>query len=140
MSQLVHDRNLAGKFRELAQEWRDRAEDFDQHGCEQVALTYGKVAEEVVRMLDGWDDEYLSVKQAAAESGYSEEYLRRLVRNGNIDARAKERSKGRTQVRRADLPTRSRLATRGGAGSRAPDYDPVEDARGIAQQLGGHHG
>ena len=117
--------------------WREEAERFEKHGCSEVAATYKILADELERDLITWGTELLSIKEAAAESGYSEETLRRRVRKGEIAA---ERSNGKNshlKLRRGHLPKKP---VRRKAASTSPiTYNPEEDARDIAQRLGGNY-
>jgi hypothetical protein len=49
-----------------------------------------------------------TVEEAAAESGYSEEHLRRLAREGGLPVERNGGSKSKIKVRRGDLPTKQR--------------------------------
>jgi hypothetical protein len=71
------------------------------------------------------DERRLSLEEAAAESGYSPDHLRRLARTGKLP----HSRRGRAYVfRAADLPKRAPHVD-------APDiggYDPAADARRVA--------
>jgi excisionase family DNA binding protein len=71
------------------------------------------------------DDAELTLEEAASESGYSTDHLRRLVRLGKLHAYRHGR---RLYFRRADLPKKP-----GGVdGLRLGGYDPRADARRVA--------
>ena len=71
------------------------------------------------------DDAELTLEEAAFESGYSSDHLRRLVRLGRLHAYRRGR---RLFFRRADLPKKP-----GNVDGLRPDgYDPVADARRVA--------
>ena len=94
-------------------------------------------ADDLESALQKQHDELLSIKEAAAESGYSEETLRRRVRKGEIAA---ERSNGKNshpKLRRGDLPTKP--IRHDPASPSHIAYNPEEDARDIAQRLGGNY-
>ncbi len=117
-------------------QWRDDAETLRKRGVAAHATLLESCADELERELDRWENELLSIKEAAAESGYSEETLRRRVRKGEIAA---ERSNGKNshpKLRRGDLPTKP--VRRNAASSSHIPYNPEEDARDIAQRLGGN--
>jgi excisionase family DNA binding protein len=85
--------------------------------------------------------EILTIEDAAAETGYTTEHLRRLVRDGKLSAERTNGSGSRILVRRGDLPAKpTRHATEGAAPSEAEAYDPEEDAQDIAQRVGESHG
>jgi hypothetical protein len=62
------------------------------------------VAEDFDRRLVEWENQELTVAEAAAESGYSEEHLRELVRAGRLPDNRPPGSEGRILIRRCDLP------------------------------------
>jgi hypothetical protein len=75
-------------------------------------------------------EEALSLRQAAAESGYSVDHLGRLIREGKLP------NVGRTnapKIRRGDLPrkTAHRLAS-----TATDSYDPNTDARSLLARRG----
>lgn len=74
-------------------------------------------------------DEALSLRAAAAESGYSIDHLSRLIREGKLS------NVGRThapRIRRGDLPRKTaRLVA-----SEADTYDPGTDARSLLARRG----
>jgi len=94
------------------------------------------LASEVEAELRAWDNETLPVRDAAAESGYSAEHLRRLARGGRILSERGPGAKSHLRVRRESLPAKTERAAR-----RTPAavsvYNPDEDARDIAKRLGG---
>jgi hypothetical protein len=75
---------VSTELRQLAESWRTEAgrlRQFEAHGqaaaCEQLA-------DELEATLASWDVTHLTVREASEQSGYSEEHLRRLVRQGQI--------------------------------------------------------
>lgn len=74
-------------------------------------------------------EELLNLRQAAAVSGYSEDHLGRLVREGNIPNHGKL---GAPLLRRADLPHK---APRKVASSAPVKYDLRADAHFLAPRL-----
>ena len=119
--------------------WREQADRFEKHGCVEAAATYRVAADALERELDNWENELLSIKEAAEESGYSEETLRRKTRNGELPA---ERSPGKNthlRIRRRDLCRNAgRVPKADSPASTA--YDPLTDARDIAQRQEITHG
>src|SRR5437016_13768566 len=70
------------------------------------------------------DDAELSLSEAAAESGYSSDHLRRLHRLGKLPAYRKGRS---LFFRSGDLPRKP-------TAPKLSRYDPVADARRVTSQ------
>lgn len=139
MSAFLNSNSLGTKLEALAETWRTQAELFAEHECPDVAATYRRVAEQLERGLRAWEDERLTIKDAAAESGYSAEHLRRLVRSGKLDVQRNAGRKSRVKVRRGDLPAKP-SGRKEVAENQASTYDPEEDARSIARPIGGQHG
>lgn len=118
-------------------QWRDDAETLRRRGVAAHATLLESCADELERELDRWENELLSIKEAAAESGYSEETLRRKARNGKLPAERSSGKKSHLKLRRGDLPIRP--IRRNAASSSHIPYNPEEDARDIAQRLGGNY-
>ncbi len=117
----------------LVTRWREEAERLRTLEANGQAAALEQAATELEAAAAAWASEPLTISEAAAESGYSEEHLRRLARRGELPAHRNGGPKSRIQVRRGDLPTKRRKDGRG-----KPErvtYDPVEDARSIAQLL-----
>ena len=121
----------------LISQWRDEAETFRRRGVAVHATLLESCAEELESALQQQHDELLSIKEAAAESGYSEETLRRKARNGELPAERSSGKKSHLKLRRGDLPIRP--IRRNAASSSHIPYNPEEDARDIAQRLGGNY-
>ena len=103
--------------------WRTRLSEWARIG----ALVDGaRVCEDVLQdfeaVTQAEDDAELTLSEAAAESGYSSDHLRRLHRLGELPAYRK----GRTLLfRSGDLPRKP-------TAPRLSPYDPVADARWVA--------
>ena len=102
--------------------WRTRQSEWARIG----ALVDGaKVCEDVLQDFEAVtraeDDAELSLSEAAAESGYSSDHLRRLHRRGNLPAYRKGRS---LFFRSGDLPRKP-------TAPRSSPYDAVADARRV---------
>ena len=136
MTTLPQDRRLEERLDSLPKAWRARADEFAGHHCDEVAAAYRQAADEVERELCAWNCELLTVEQAAEESGYSPEHLRRRVRGGKLLAERGKGAKSRLRVQRGCLPVKTCQA-QGGASELGFVYDPGEDARHIAKRLGG---
>ena len=136
MKSLLQTRTLEARLHTLVTSWRQRAEPFAEHHCDAVAVAYRLLASEVEAELRAWDSETLPIQDAAAESGYSAEHLRRLARGGRILSERGQGTKSHLRVRRESLPAKTKRAAR-----RIPEavsvYNPDEDARDIAKRLGG---
>jgi hypothetical protein len=95
-------------------------------GCTEAAATARTIAEELEAEFERWRGQELSIPAAAAESGYSEERLRELVRAGDLPA-VRDGLRGRLRVRRGDLPRRAPSGVR-----RA---EPTDDLEHVAKRL-----
>ncbi len=123
----------AADFSTLAARWREEAERLRTLEANGQAAALEQAARELEVAATSWASELLTISEASAESGYSEEHLRRLARNGELPIHRNGGPKSRMYVRRGDLPTKRRWDGRGKPES--VPYDPVEDARDIAQLL-----
>jgi hypothetical protein len=89
---------------DLPAAWRERATELRRFGAEPQAVTLEAVAAELEAALRAADDEELTLKEAAAESGYSAERLRHKVAEGDVPNAGR---KGAPRIRRADLPRKA---------------------------------
>lgn len=89
----------------LLDRWRADAAVLRRRGAPTVADALEACAAELEAAVDAWLVEELSIREAAAESGYSEDHLRELVRTDQLAGR---NANGRVRVRRSDLPRRPR--------------------------------
>ena len=120
----------------LVSQWREEVDTLRKRGATAQAVTLESCADEMETALKDWQEQLLTPEQAARETGYSAEHLRRKVRAGQLSAERHKGAKSHIKIRRGDLPTKSQ-----GDRGASPDipYDPIEDARSIAQRLGGSH-
>ncbi len=121
------------RFSALAVRWREEAQRLRTLEANGQAATFEQAARDLDAAATSWASELLTISEASAESGYSEEHLRRLAREGELPVERNGGPKSRIKVRRGDLPTKQRKDGRG-----KPErvtYDPDEDARSIAQAL-----
>ena len=121
---------------ELVAKWESEAAGMDRRS---VSVAGGALVREFLADLAAARrdeaQELLTLPQAAAESGYSEGHIGRLVREGKV-ANAGRRLYPR--IRRADLP---RKPTAELAKPRLVGYDHVTDARGLlGRQRGARDG
>ncbi len=117
----------------LAARWREEAERLRRLEANGQAAALELAARELEAIAKAWASELLTISEASAESGYSEEHLRRLARDRELPVERNGGPKSRLYVRRGDLPTKRHKDGRG-----KPErvtYDPDEDARSIAQLL-----
>ncbi len=121
---------------DLARHWRTEAEMLRRRGAPQQAEALKSCADELEAALREHEQATLTLKEAAAESGYSEEHLRRLVGSGSLPAQRNGGKRSHIRVRRSDLP---RKPLRGAQGRKngAERYNVDKDARDIANRLGG---
>lgn len=120
---------------EFLDKWAAEAEAMERRG---VSVTGASLLAEVLAdfraAVASEAEAILSLSEAAARSGYSDEHLGRLVREGRVPNAGR---KGAPRIRLADLPRKpGSLAP---AGPRA--YDPNADARTLlSRQRGGTNG
>ena len=68
----------------LAIEWREKATVFRDHAEEPLARAYDLCAEELDNSLAQVEEETLTLRQASAETGYSQRHLGQLMKDGTI--------------------------------------------------------
>ena len=124
-----------GPYCTLAAKWREEAERLRALEAHGQAAALEVAATELEAAAAQWSGELLTIREAAAESGYGEEHLRRLVRQGELPAQRNGGKRSRIRVRRGDLPIKPSKNGRGTPGR--VGYDPGEDARDIARIMGG---
>lgn len=112
----------------LLTRWRETAATLRSEGYTQGADMTERRATELEDCLTALDAETLSVSQAASESGYSAEHVRRMLsENPTLNAGRK----GKPLIRRSDLPRKASIA------GKAPKlYDPIADARNLMGRQG----
>ena len=116
----------------LIVQWRELAEILRAEGCPEVAAARERCASELETSLHKCDNEALSVNQAASESGYSAEYLRRLLR----DTPALNAGRaGKPLILRRDLPRKPAAAL---VGTGPKPYDVSADAQSLVSRQGAH--
>lgn len=113
---------------DILSKWRHDATLLRQYGEEQLARACERHAEEVEHALKYAEDEHLSLKAAARETGLSVDHLARLVRQGRISNAGR---KGSPRIRRGDLPRTPRRLL---ASDASASYDPVTDARSLVSR------
>jgi hypothetical protein len=93
----------------LPAEWRQKADRLRRYSAS-AANAWDDAATELEAALAKWESELLSIRQAAVESGYSEDHLRTLVRDGALPDSRPNGSRGEMRIRRCDLPRKPGLA------------------------------
>ncbi len=137
MTAFVNGHSLGPKLEARLKGWHAEAELLRRRGQDATAVLIESLAEEIERDLGEWEDERLTIKDAAAESGYSAEHLRRLVREAKLDGERGPGGKSHIRLRRVDLPTKPSKSHKEVAENQTSTYNAEEDARDIATRLGG---
>lgn len=107
-----------------------KAQEFrDVFGDEGKARVLEWAADQVEQALRDESNCLLTIEEAAHASGYSEQHLARLVRQGRVPDLRPRGSKGRILIRASDLPTKP-----------AGRHTPVADGHGLASRLYGGKG
>jgi hypothetical protein len=90
-------------FLKLATAWRQRADELHPY-ARSAAQAFERAADELEAVLNDRENELLNLKQAADESGYSQDYLGRLVRSGQLPNAGRAHA---PKIRRCDLPRKA---------------------------------
>ena len=105
--------------RDLIARWHSEAETVERCGHESTGKLIRRLAVEVEEALRDNQDEALTLAEAALESSYSTEHLRKMVAAETIPNAG---AKGRPRIRRGDVPLK-RVTESGNLGT------PEDDAR-----------
>ncbi len=117
--------------RTLAEIRSKAAELRNSFGDEERARAIEWAASLVERALQEHAEERLTLAEASARSGYSQDHLARLIREGRLPNAGRPHA---PRIRAADLPTR-RSRQNNVVVSKGPRvYDPVADARAIGSR------
>ena len=120
----------------LAADWRSEAELFRRRGMGDLAHMADSYALELQEVLEGLQNEALTLGEAAEESGYSKDHLARLTREGTIPNVGRP---GAPRVQRANLPTKTgTLPSRSSPAHLAPTKTQI--VRSVANLKGGNDG
>lgn len=104
---------------DLAHTWRVEAERLRAlEACGQAAALE-RAADDLEAAVRQWTVELLTIREASQQSGYSQDHLRSLVRDGVIPDARPAGSRGEIRIRRCDLPRKPGLASR----PASPDND-----------------
>jgi hypothetical protein len=126
--------NVLQNLRTLTERWKEEAQRLRTLEAHGQAAALEQAARELDAELTRSESELLTIRQAAEESGYTEEHLRRLAREGALPFE-RNGGRGRLKVRRGDLPRKR--SEDGSSSTEHLDYDASEDARDIARALRG---
>lgn len=100
-------------------------------GDEARARALEWAASQVEHALRDRADEELTLAEASLRSGYSQDHLARLVREGRIPNAGR---RGSPRIRAGDLPVRPASPHEIVVSDRSLIYDPVADARAIGSR------
>jgi len=114
---------------ELTTEWRHRASGLRRYGAEEQAITLLECAGELEQAWKLWQEEPLTLAEAAEESGYSPDHLGRRVREGKIPNAGEP---GSPRIARADLPIKPKRRS-GAVAETAPSSHT--DNRQVVQSI-----
>jgi hypothetical protein len=102
----------------LAEKWRREAERDEQRGLKEFA-TFGRhFADDLNSWTKQYNEEELTLDEAAKESGYTKDHLFRLIYDRKLKNVGEPRS---PRIQRQDLPRKPGYRT-------LPDPDPIGDA------------
>jgi hypothetical protein len=119
----------------LVSRWRELAAQLRRYGADAQACTLENAATELEAAELARDEEPLSIEEAAKASGYSEEHLRRQIRDGVIPNAGR---RGKPLVLRRHLPRKPATVIASGT---SVAYDPIADARSLSsRRKGGANG
>ena len=114
---------------DLTNEWRDRASQLERYGADSQAITLLECAADLEQTWRLWQEEPLTLDEAAEASGYSAEHLGRLVREGKVRNAGR---RGSPRIARADLPIKPKQREAPVAASASQGHT---DARQIVQSI-----
>jgi hypothetical protein len=87
---------------------RAEAANLRGYGATDQAQAVERVAQDLEEKFRSWWLAELTVSEAAGESGYSEERLREMAREGTLPHKKGEGSRGHLTIARCNLPQRPR--------------------------------
>lgn len=120
-------------FTRVAEQFVERAAQLRRWAgpsAESVARAYELAAAEIQAALEEEQDERLTLREAAATSGYSVDHIGRLIRDGTLPNAGRSNA---PRIRRGDLPIKPGVRLAGEVDSR---YDPLTDARTLLSRRG----
>jgi hypothetical protein len=117
--------------RTLAEIRSKAAELRNSFGDEERARAIEWAASLVERALHEQAEERLTLAEASARSGYSQDHLARLIREGRLPNAGRPHA---PRIRAADLPRRQSRQNNVVVSKGSRVYDPVADARAIGSR------
>jgi hypothetical protein len=96
---------VSTELRQLAENWRTEAGRLRQLEAVGQAAVFEQLANELEASLATWETSSLTIREAAVDSGYTEDHLRHLVRMGHIPNAGRKNS---PRILRRDLPDKRR--------------------------------
>lgn len=102
----LHGNIPAQGMEKLADEWLDQASRDEARGLVLAASLMRAAVSEMLARINDLQSEALTLSQAAEESGYSRDHLRRLLRSGRLSNAGE---KGKLMVLRRTLPLKPAL-------------------------------
>lgn len=120
---------VAAPLDELRTKWRARRDEFARF---QAAVNGATLCDELLADLDSvllkQADEVLTLRDAAAVSGYTVDHLARLIRQGKIPNAGRRQA---PRVRRRDVPLKANTSRP----SDTDSYNARSDARSLVRRL-----
>lgn len=108
-----HSLSELGPLYALASEWRDDAATLRCRGAPRQADALESAADELDDRLRAWRLEALTPAQAAEESGYTADHIRRLIRGERVPNAGDDTA---PKIRRRDLPRKPGHVASNGSG------------------------
>ena len=114
---------------DLRTKWRARRDEFARfRAAVDGATLCGELLADLDNALLEHDDEVLTLRAAAAVSGYTVDHLARLIRQGKLPNAGRKRA---PRVRRRDVP----LKVNPSRGHDTDSYNARSDARSLVRRL-----
>ena len=85
---------------------RTKCVELRDYGARDQARVCERIANDLEEQFRGWWLTQLAVSEAAEESGYSEERLREMAREGSLPHKRGDGTRGHITIARCDLPRR----------------------------------
>lgn len=116
----------AGPLMELAEEWERKAETLEESGCDHAARHLRQRIAELRELADDYWSQPLTIAEAADYSGFSERYLRELVRAEGGIPDPRNRGQGRIRIPLRNLPRKAALDREPDEEEPKPDCESVD--------------
>jgi len=102
----------------LAEEWRKEADKDEERGLNEFATVGRHFADRLDKWTKKYNEEELTLDQAAKESGFTKDHLFRLIHDDKVKNVGEPRS---PRIQRQDLPHKPGYRS-------LPDPDPIGEA------------